>query len=95
VARVKRLIARQIHIESDRADKPFIEINSANLTEDKIRSGTIRQSLTEDSFIQGKFEQADGGTVFFDEISSLGTEIQAKLLEVIDTNRFVKIRYFD
>ena len=85
----KEIIARQIHIDSDRADKPFIEINSANLTEDKIDQELFGK-VTEDSFFQGKFEQAEGGTVFFDEISSLGTEIQAKLLEVIDTNRFIR-----
>jgi DNA-binding NtrC family response regulator len=85
----KEIIARQIHIDSERADKPFIVINSANLTEDKIDQELFGR-VSNDSVIQGKFEQADGGTIFFDEISSLGMDIQAKLLEVIETNRIVR-----
>jgi DNA-binding NtrC family response regulator len=85
----KEIIARQIHIDSERADKPFIVINSANLTEDKIDQELFGR-VSDDSVKQGKFEQADGGTIFFDEISSLGMDIQAKLLEVIETNRIVR-----
>lgn len=85
----KEIIARQIHIDSERADKPFIVINSANLTEDKIDQELFGR-VSDDSVKQGKFEQADGGTIFFDEISSLGIDIQAKLLEVIETNRIVR-----
>lgn len=85
----KELVARQIHIESDRSEKPFIEINSANLTERKIGQ-ELFGALTGGVFVKGKFEQAEGGTVFFDEISSLSTDVQAKLLEVIETNRIVR-----
>lgn len=86
----KELIARQIHIESDRAEFPFIEINSANLTEEKIER-ELFGILENNNIIPGKFELADGGTVFFDEISNLSAEVQKKLLEVIETNSISRI----
>ena len=86
----KELIARQIHIDSDRADKHFFEINSANLTEDKI-DREIFGIMENDIFIPGKFEIADGGTIFFDEISNLSNEVQTKLLNVIESNSISRI----
>jgi DNA-binding NtrC family response regulator len=86
----KELIARQIHLESARADNPFIEINSANLNEEKIDS-EIFGTLENDIFISGKFEQADGGTIFFDEISNLSQDVQSKLLSVIETNKITRV----
>jgi DNA-binding NtrC family response regulator len=86
----KELIARQIHLDSDRADKQFFEINSANLTEDKIDS-EIFGIMENDIFIPGKFEIADGGTIFFDEISNLSNEVQTKLLNVIESNSISRI----
>ena len=86
----KELVARQIHLQSFRSEKPFIEINSANLTDEKIGSelfGIIENNI----FIPGKFEQADGGTVFLDEISNLSMEIQSKLLNVIETNKINRV----
>lgn len=82
----KELVARQIHFESDRADKPFIELNSANLTEDKI-DRELFGVIENNNYIKGKFEQADGGTIFFDEISNLSPEVQSKLLQIIETNK--------
>lgn len=82
----KELIARELHLRSDRTDKPFIEINTAILSEEKIERELF--GVNENGmFIQGKFEQADGGTVFFDEISNLSIEAQSKLLNVIETNK--------
>lgn len=81
----KELIARQIHLDSDRADNRFFEINSANLTEDR----TDRElfGVKENNiFIPGKFQLAEGGTIFFDEISNLSNEVQTKLLNVIESN---------
>lgn len=85
----KELVARQIHLESGRSEMPFVEINSANLTEDKIESelfGKVENGIN----FSGKFEQAEGGTIFLDEVSNLSTEIQSKLLNVIETNKITK-----
>ena len=86
----KELIARQIHIESDRSENQFIEINSANLTEDKI-DRELFGIFENENFIPGKFELADGGTIFFDEISNLSNEVQTKLLNVIESNSISRI----
>jgi DNA-binding NtrC family response regulator len=86
----KELVARQIHLESERADMPFIEINSANLTEEKIDTELFGM-MENDTFIRGKFEQAEGGTIFLDEISNLSTEIQSKLLNVIESNKITRV----
>ncbi len=86
----KELIARQIHLESDRVEKPFIEINSANLYEETIDS-ELFGLIENNNFTQGKLEQADGGTVFFDEISNLSAEVQSKLLNVIETNKITRV----
>lgn len=85
----KELVARQIHLESGRADLPFVEINSANLTEDKIETELFGKIENSNNFM-GKFEQAEGGTIFLDEVSNLSTEIQSKLLDVIETNKINK-----
>lgn len=86
----KELIARQIHLDSDRVEKPFIEINSANLSEEIIDSELFGK-FENDNFTIGKFEQADGGTIFFDDISNLSLEIQSKLLNVIETNKITRV----
>ena len=86
----KELIARQIHIESDRSENQFIEINSANLTEDKI-DRELFGIFENENFVPGKFELADGGTIFFDEISNLSNEVQTKLLNVIESNSISRI----
>ncbi|MEO8665873.1 MAG: sigma-54 dependent transcriptional regulator [Ignavibacteria bacterium] len=82
----KELVARQIHFESDRAAGPFIELNSANLSEDKI-DRELFGVIDNNNYVKGKFEQAEGGTIFFDEISNLSPEVQSKLLNAIDTNK--------
>lgn len=85
----KELVARRIHFESDRSDKPFIEINSANLTEDNAETELFGK--VEDNILtSGKFEQAAGGTIFLDEISNLSADIQSKLLGVIENNSFTR-----
>ncbi len=85
----KELIARQIHIDSPRADMPFVEISSANLSEDKIER-ELFGIADEGNLIPGKFEQASGGTIFFDETTNLSHEVQSKLLDVIETNRYIR-----
>lgn len=85
----KELAARQIHIESERSNKPYVEINTANLLEEKIDTELFGM-IDGENFIRGKFEQADGGTIFFDEIANLAPEVQTKLLNVIETNKITK-----
>ncbi len=85
----KELVARQIHLQSGRSEKPFIVINCANLKVDNA-DNELFGYFQDDNFIKGKFDSANGGSLFFDEISQLHSDIQAKLLEVIETNRFAK-----
>lgn len=85
----KELVARQLHLESDRAEMSFVEINSANLNEEKFETELFGK-IENGTLIRGKFEQADGGTIFFDEVTNLSTEIQSKLLDVIESNKITK-----
>jgi len=83
----KELIAKAIHANSPRADHAFVAVNSGSLPTDLLEStlfGHVRGAFT--SAVQnkkGSFEVADKGTIFFDEIGTIGPETQAKLLRVI------------
>ena len=83
----KEVIARAIHFTSNRADRDFVAVNCAAIPRDLIESelfGHVKGAFTgavKDK--KGKFELADGGTLLLDEISELETELQAKLLRVI------------
>jgi len=83
----KELVAREIHKESKRSNKPFIKVNCASIPENLIESelfGHEKGAFT-GAFEKriGRFELANGGTFFFDEIGNLSLDIQAKLLRVI------------
>ncbi len=84
----KELVARGIHRASRRADMPFIEVNCAAIPRDLIESelfGHEKGSFTGAQAQRiGKFEQADGGMLFLDEIGDMSLEAQAKVLKVID-----------
>lgn len=84
----KELFARAIHQLSPRAAKPMVSINCAAIPEMLIENelfGHERGSFTgADTRRQGKFEQADGGTVFLDEVGDLPASAQAKLLRVLE-----------
>ena len=88
----KELIARAIHNQSLRADKPFITVNSANLPTELLESelfGHVRGAFTGAiSARKGYFEVADGGSIFLDEIGNISVETQAKLLRVIQERDF-------
>ncbi len=83
----KELIARAIYQHSDRADKPFIAVNCAAIPENLLESelfGHERGSFTGALARRiGRFEQAQGGTIFLDEIGDLSFSTQAKLLRVL------------
>ncbi len=84
----KELIARAIHYNSARKDKPFVPINCSAIPENLLESelfGYARGAFTGAATSKrGLFEEGDGGTVFLDEIGDLGQPLQAKLLRVID-----------
>jgi len=91
----KELIARAIHANSDRRDKPFVVVNCASIPKDLLESelfGHEKGSFT-GAFQRkiGKFELADGGTIFLDEIGELELSLQAKLLRVIQDKTFERV----
>jgi len=91
----KELVARAIHQNSNRAAFAFIVVNSGSLPPDLLEShlfGHVKGAFTGAvSEKQGLFEAADKGTIFFDEISSVGMETQAKLLRVMQDREFMRL----
>ncbi|RKY00591.1 sigma-54-dependent Fis family transcriptional regulator [Candidatus Poribacteria bacterium] len=91
----KELVARAIHLNSPRRDKPFVAFNCAALNEGIVESelfGHERGAFTGAHRTKpGKFELADGGTLFLDEIGDMDLRIQAKLLRVIETKEFERV----
>ncbi len=91
----KELIAHAIHYHSARADKPFIRVNCAALPESVIESelfGHEKGAFTGAvSLRKGRFELADGGTIFLDEIGDLSPALQIKLLRVLQEKEFERV----
>jgi len=91
----KELFAEQIHLHSPRSGAPFVRVNCAALPEGLLESelfGHIKGAFT--SAInnrKGRFESADGGTIFLDEIGDMPLSLQAKLLRVIQEKTFEKV----
>ena len=91
----KEIVARSIHLNSVRRDKPFVKVNCAALPQELLESelfgyekgaftGAYRQKA-------GKFELADGGTIFLDEIGDINPSLQAKLLQVLQDREFSRL----
>ena len=84
----KELFARAVHYNSSRRDKPFVPINCSAIPENLLESelfGYIKGAFTGAvSTKRGLFEEADGGSIFLDEIADMNMSLQAKLLRVID-----------
>jgi two-component system nitrogen regulation response regulator GlnG len=91
----KELVARALYQHSRRSDKPFLAINCAALPETLLESelfgheqgaftGAVRRRI-------GKFEQCDGGTLFLDEIGDMSPALQAKMLRVLQDQRFERV----
>ncbi len=91
----KELTAEAIHRRSDRAERPFITVNSSNIPADLLESqlfGHARGAFTgADRARQGLFEAAVDGTLFFDEISTIPLPVQAKLLRVLQEKEFLPL----
>jgi transcriptional regulator with GAF, ATPase, and Fis domain len=91
----KELAAQAIHQNSPRSEKPFITINCAMLSEALLASelfGHEKGAFTGAiSLKRGKFEVADGGTIFFDEVGELAFDIQAQLLRVLQEREIVRL----
>src|SRR5215212_307036 len=91
----KELFARAIHMLSPRRDRPFVAINCAAIPDTLIENelfGHEKGSFTGASARQlGKFELADSGTIFLDEIGDLGPGVQSKILRVLQERRFERI----
>ena len=91
----KELVAKAIHANSRRADRPFVPVNCAAISETLLESelfGHARGSFTGAvSARKGLFEEADGGTFFFDEIAETPLTFQAKLLRAIQENEIRRV----
>jgi Nif-specific regulatory protein len=91
----KELIASSIHYHSTRAKKPFIKVNCAALPETLVESelfGHERGAFTgAESLNKGRFELANSGTIFLDEIGELSPAIQVKLLRVLQEREFERV----
>nr|WP_321468556.1 sigma-54 dependent transcriptional regulator [uncultured Desulfobulbus sp.] len=91
----KSFLSGTVHYNSPRRERPFIKINCANIPETLLESelfGHERGSFTgADKQRIGRFEQADGGTIFLDEIGEIPLEIQSKLLRVLEDKSFERI----
>jgi two-component system NtrC family response regulator len=91
----KGLLANAIHLASDRAEGPFVEINCAALSPGVLESelfGHEKGAFTgADRTRIGRFEQADGGTLFIDEVGDVPLPVQVKLLNVIQEEAFQRV----
>ncbi len=91
----KELLARAIHRQSLRADRPFVAVNCAALPEELIESelfGHEKGAYTgATAQRRGKFEQADGGTIFLDEVGDMSLKTQAKVLRVLQEQTFERV----
>ena len=91
----KELIAKAIHYNSDRADKPFVAVNSAAIPRELLESelfGHEKGAYTGATTSKvGKFEAAQGGSIFLDEIGDMSQDLQAKLLRVLQEREIDRV----
>src|SRR4029079_13330364 len=91
----KTLLAHAIHNSSARANKPFVSFNASAMSDTLLESqffGHERGAFTgAQQAVKGKFELADGGTIFLDEISEMSTLAQVKILRVLEYGEFERL----
>jgi transcriptional regulator with PAS, ATPase and Fis domain len=91
----KEVIAKAIHANSPRRDKPFVPINTGAMPSELLEStlfGHVKGAFTSAvASKKGLFEVANGGTLFLDEIATMGMDIQAKILRVLQDRRFMHL----
>ena len=91
----KELIAKALHANSPRRDRPFVPVNTGAVPSELLEStlfGHVRGAFTSAvSSKKGLFEVADGGTLFLDEIGTMGMDMQAKILRVLQDRRFMQL----
>jgi DNA-binding NtrC family response regulator len=91
----KELVARNLHQNSERKKKPFVEVNCAAIPSELIESelfghekGAFTSAVKQK---KGKFEQAEGGTLFLDEIGDMSASAQAKVLRALQENKISRV----
>ncbi len=87
----KEVVAQSIHESSDRRGKPFVKINCAALPADLLESEMFGYERGAFTSKPGKFEMADKGTIFLDEISEMSPALQAKLLQVLQDSQYSRL----
>jgi two-component system nitrogen regulation response regulator NtrX len=87
----KNIAARFIHQNSNRADKPFMILSCASLSPDRLEVVLFGSALADHGSQDGILQQANGGTLLLDEVSDMPYETQAKILRVLQEERFQKI----
>jgi DNA-binding NtrC family response regulator len=91
----KELIAKALHANSPRRDKPFVPVNTGAVPSDLLEStlfGHVKGAFTSAiAAKKGLFEVANGGTLFLDEIGTMSTDMQAKILRVLQDRRFMHL----
>jgi len=91
----KELVARSIHRQSKRAGKPFIEVNCAAIPEELIESelfGHEKGAFTgATEKRRGKFDLANSGTIFLDEVADMSLKAQAKILRILEEKKFERV----
>src|SRR5437016_2881569 len=91
----KELIAKAVHLNSPRRDRPFVPVNTGSMPTDLLEStlfGHVKGAFTSAvASKKGLFEVADKGTLFLDEIATMGMETQAKILRVLQDRKFMHL----
>jgi len=91
----KEMVAKQIHLQSKRVEQPFVEVNCAAIPEELIESelfghqkGAFTGAIAQK---RGKFELANEGTIFLDEIADMSLRTQAKILRILQEHKFERV----